>query len=100
MVRHIVMWTLKENALGADKAANAQSMKAKLERLNGRIDGLKRLEVSCSVLVADPECDVVLVSEHEDRAGLNAYANHPEHQACVAFIKEVAATRRVVDYEI
>lgn len=100
MVRHVVMWTLKEHALGKDKKANAQTMKMMLERLNGRVDGLNRLEVGCSILNADPACDVILISEHDDQGGLSAYRNHPEHRACVEFIRQIAASAKVVDFEL
>ena len=32
MIKHIVMWTFKDNAEGADKAANAKKMKELLEK--------------------------------------------------------------------
>jgi len=100
VVRHIVMWTLKEEAEGAAAAENAAVMKEKLEALNGRIEGLKHLEVSFDIVAAEPECHVVLCSEHDDVDALNFYQTHPEHQACVAFVKKVAATRKVLDYVI
>jgi len=100
MVKHIVMWTLKENAEGATARENGAKMKEMLEALNGRIDGLKHLEVSCDIVAADPECHVVLCSEHEGEDALNHYQGHPEHQACVAFVKKVAASRKVLDYVV
>ncbi len=100
MIRHIVMWTLKEEAEGAAAAENAAVMKEKLEALNGRIQGLRHLEVSFDIVEAEPECHVVLCSEHDDEDALQFYQIHPEHQACVAFIKKIAATRKVLDYAV
>ena len=100
MVRHIVMWTLKEEADGNPAAVNAAEMKKLLEALNGRIEGLRHLEVSFNIIASDPECHAVLCSEHDDAAALDFYQAHPEHQACVAFIRKVAATRKVLDYVI
>lgn len=100
MIKHIVMWKLRENAEGADAATNAATMKEMLEALNGRIEGLRHLEVSSVIVESSPECDVVLYSELESREALEGYQIHPEHQACVAFIKNVVAERRVLDYEI
>ena len=100
MVRHIVMWTLKEEAEGAAAADNAAAMKEKLEALNGRIKGLRHVEVSFDIVAADPECHVVLCSEHDDAEALDFYQDHPEHQACVSFVKKVAATRKALDYVI
>ncbi len=100
MVKHIVMWTLKDEAEGATAAENGAKMKEMLEALAGRIDGLKHIEVSVEVVAADPDCHVVLFSEHDDVAALDHYQTHPEHQACVGFVKKVASGRKAVDYVI
>jgi len=100
VVRHIVMWTLKEEAEGAVAKDNAARIKEMLEGLAGRIDGLRHIEVSHDVVAADPECHVVLCSEHDDVDALNHYQGHPEHQACVAFVKSVVTSRKALDYEI
>lgn len=100
MVRHIVMWTLKEEAEGKTATENAAKMKEILEALNGRIDGLQQLDVSFDIVDADPECHIVLCSDHDDAAALDHYQSHPEHQACVAFVKKVAASRKALDYQI
>lgn len=100
MIKHIVMWKLKEEAEGGTAAENALKMKTMLEALQGRIDVLRKIEVGIEVFASAPECDVILYSEFDSRADLDAYQVHPEHQACVAFIRNVVAERRVVDYEI
>lgn len=100
MIKHIVMWTLKVEALGRGKAENAAEMKVMLEALEGRIPGLLHIEVGADVFGATPACDVILYSELASREALAGYQDHPEHQKCVAFVREVAASRSVVDYEI
>ena len=100
MVRHIVMWTLKEEAEGVAAKDNAAKMKAMLEALDGRIEGLRHIEVSYDIVAAEPECHIVLCSEHDDEAALNFYQNHPEHQACIPFVKLVASSRKAVDYTV
>lgn len=100
MVRHIVMWTLKDEAEGNSAAENGAKMKEILEALKGRIEGLRHIEVSVNIVAADPECHVILCSEHDDVDALNHYQDHPEHQACVAFVKKVASGRKAVDYVI
>ncbi len=42
MLKHVVMWKLKDEAEGADRATNARRVKAALESLRGRIPGLAR----------------------------------------------------------
>jgi hypothetical protein len=100
MIKHIVMWKLREEAEGGTAAENAAKMKTMLEALQDRIDVLEKIEVGTDVFASAPECDVVLYSEFKTRADLDAYQVHPEHQACVAFVKKVVSDRRVVDYEI
>lgn len=100
MIKHIVMWTLKDEALGADKAANAKKMKELLEALPASISVLRAIEVGVDVFAASPACDVILYSVFDSRADLDSYQAHPEHQKVVGFVKQVAASRSVVDYEI
>jgi heme-degrading monooxygenase HmoA len=99
MVTHIVLWRLKDAALGNDKATNARLIREKLEALRGRIPGLLRLEVGRDFSATDVSADLVLVTEFESRADLAAYQAHPDHQAVVAFVREVVTERRLVDYE-
>ena len=100
MVKHIVMWTLKDSAEGADKSANAHKMKELLEALPAHISVLREIEVSVDVFAATPACDVVLYSVFDSRADLDVYQVHPEHQKVVAFVKLVVNSRSVLDYEV
>ncbi|MES9996829.1 Dabb family protein [Desulfovibrio aminophilus] len=100
MIKHIVMWTLKDEAQGKSAAENAAEMKRMLEALEGRIPGLLHIEVSTDVFNASPACQVVLYSEFAARADLAVYQPHPEHQKCVQFIAQVVSGRGVLDYEV
>ena len=99
MIRHIVAWRLKDSALGNDKAANARLLKEKLEALPAQIPVLRSLAVGLDFSATENSADVVLVTEFESRAALAAYQVHPEHKAVVAFVSQVVAERRLVDYE-
>lgn len=100
MIKHIVMWKLKEVAEGKTKQENAEIMKELLEGLPAKIKELDSAEVGINILKGEDAaiCDVVLTTICEDEDALNAYAVHPEHQKVVQFIKKVAEERRVVDY--
>ncbi|OEU68621.1 MAG: stress responsive protein [Desulfovibrio sp. S3730MH75] len=100
MIKHIVMWTLKDEAAGGTGAENGLKMKEILENLSGKIEGLKHIEVGVEVFEAAPDCSVILYSEFETKQDLDFYQNHPLHQECVSFVKQVAASRSVVDYVI
>jgi len=93
MVKHIVMWKLRDKA-------DAAEIKERLEALNGRIPGLIRLEAGIDFLASAQSADLVLYAELESRAALEAYQNHSEHQAVVPLVKAAAVSRTVVDYEI
>jgi hypothetical protein len=92
------MWKLKETAEGRSAAENAKIMKEMLSALPGLIPVLRTLVVSTDVFVSIPETEVVLYTVFDSPEDLDAYQVHPEHQKCVAFVKAVAAERRVVDY--
>jgi hypothetical protein len=99
MVKHIVLWRLKDSALGNSKAENARLVKEKLESLRGIIPGLLKAEVGIDFGTSDQSFDVALYSEFESREALRGYQDHPAHRAVVSFIREVREERYVVDYE-
>lgn len=100
MVKHIVLWRLKESAEGCSAAENALRIKQALEALNGRIPGLLRLEVGIDFSREEGSSDVALYSEFDSRAALEVYQNHPLHEEVKALVMAVRSERRVVDYEV
>jgi hypothetical protein len=44
--------------------------------------------------------DVVLYSEFESLAALDAYQNHPQHVALKPFVGAVREARQCMDYEV
>lgn len=99
MIRHIVMWTLKDYAEGADKTTNAARMKALLESCRGVVPGIRRFDVVTPQPEFEATCDVLLDSEFESRAALDAYQEHPTHLAIKPFIGAVRSARQCFDYE-
>ena len=99
MIHHIVVWRLKDSALGNDQATNARLLKDKLEALPGQIPGLLRLEVGRDFSATENSSDVVLVTAFATKADLAAYQIHPAHKAVGLFVREVVAERRMIDYE-
>ena len=101
MIKHIVMFTLKDEALGKTKAEHLAAMKAMLEELPSKVPGVVELETATTgVFQSIPETDIVLYTAFKTREDLDFYATHPEHLKVLAFIKAVIAERRVVDYEV
>lgn len=99
MVKHIVMWKLKEQAAGASAKENAAKLKERLEALQATISEIKEIEVGINFNPGEAACDVVLYSAFESREALEAYQKHPDHVAIVGFVNEIRSTRHVVDYE-
>jgi len=93
------MWKLKEEAHGNDKATNAKMIKESLEALDGKIDGLMKIEVGIDYL-GEGNFDIVLYSELLKKDSLEVYQNHPLHQALLPFIREAVCDRKAVDYEV
>ena len=99
MIKHIVMWKLKDRAEGADKPANMVKMKALLDGCRGLVPGMGAFEVGLATPGLEATYDVVLYSEFDSREALDAYQHHPRHVAIKPFIGAVRAERQCVDYE-
>jgi hypothetical protein len=100
MIKHIVMWQLKDHAEGADKATNAIKMKALLDACSDIVPGIVKLEVAIAQAGLEATYDVVLYSEFESAAALDAYQNHPQHLALKPFVGAVRLARQCMDYEV
>ena len=92
MVKHIVLYTLKE---GVDKAEAVKIIKDQLEPLVGVIPGLTHMEIR----QAYQGMDYALYSEFESREALAAYANHPAHLAAKDHFWDFLDSRVAADYD-
>ena len=100
MIKHMVLWRLNESAYGIDKQTNAQILKEKLLAMNGKVNGLQKIEVGFDFSKEKDSCDVVLYSEFENKEALHQYQIHPDHEAIKKWLSKVRYERRVVDYEV
>ncbi|XLZ71356.1 Dabb family protein [Massilia sp. SR12] len=100
MIKHIVMWKLKDHAEGADRATNARKMKAQLEACAAIVPGILKLEVGLAEPGLEATYDVVLYSEFESKEALDAYQSHPQHVALKPFFGAVRDARQCMDYSI
>ena len=100
MIKHIVIWKLKEYAEGADRAANAVKMKAMLDGCANIVPGILKFEAVLAQPGLESTYDIILYSEFADKAALDAYQEHPEHVAIKPFVGAVRAERQCMDYEI
>lgn len=99
MIKHIVMWKLKDNAEGKPKLENAKWIKKSLEGLLGIVKEIKSMEVGVNISKSDMAFDAVLISEFETLEDLEAYRSNPAHVKISQYIKKVKDDRVVVDFE-
>jgi heme-degrading monooxygenase HmoA len=78
MIRHIVMWDVRGGS-PRRKTRMWRTLQRSFHSLRGRMPGLLHVEIGVDTSRVDYACDVVLVSEFESQAALDAYATHPEH---------------------
>jgi hypothetical protein len=98
MIKHIVMWNVRGNTR-EEKDGAARFIKEQFEGLRGRIPGMRHLEVGLDLSQAGYACDVVLYTEFESGAALQAYAEHPAHVGVRTAIGDLRVARHQVDYQ-
>ena len=98
MIKHIVMWTVKDTE--KRKEENVALLKEKLMALPSLIPEIKGYEVGINLVESAAAFDVVLISEFESWQDLDTYRDHPEHVKVAKFIGTVRDSRAVVDYEV
>ncbi len=97
MVRHIVMWKLKDQNHEIKKA-NMNKMKEMLEALVGKIEGLRIMEVNPNI--KEDGYDLCLYSEFDNIDALEYYKTHPLHKEVQKFVHSVISERGFCDSEI
>lgn len=100
MVKHIILWTLKDELSVEEKAQIKEGIKEGLEGLQGKIPGLLEIKVQADRL-ASSNADLMLDSTFADEEALKGYAVHPEHVAVAnERVRPYTAIRSCLDYEI
>lgn len=93
MVKHIVVYTLKE---GFDKDDAVRLIASKLEPLVGKIPGLRHMEVRrCYAGM-----DYALYSEFDSAEAVKNYRAHPLHQEAKSHFHHMLEKRFSADYEV
>ncbi len=93
MVKHIVLYTLKE---GTDKEKAVEIIRQALEPLVGVIPGLVHLEIRRAY---QGGMDYALYSHFESKQALKDYAQHPAHLAAKEKFWSFLDQRFCADYE-
>ena len=94
MIKHIILWKLKEDAPAEAKA----EAKSRLESLNGKIPGMLSLTVHTNGL-ASSNADMMLDSAFETEEALAGYQVNPLHVAAATYVRSVVKSRVCMDFE-
>ena len=100
MVKHVIIWTLKDEYSDSEKASIKAEIKAGLEGLKGKIDGLLEIKVITEGL-SSSNTDLMLDSLFENEEALKGYAVHPDHVAvATGKVRPHAKIRSCFDFEV
>lgn len=97
MVKHIVLWTLTEEAKKNIDAV-ADDLQTRFKALLGVVDGLQAIEIGRNYNGGN--FDIVLYCEFATKEAQEKYQNHPAHLAIKKIVHSVVCGRECVDYEI
>ena len=81
MVKHIILWQLKDELSAAEKAEIKANIKTGLEGLAGQIPGLVEVHVNINGLPSS-NADLMLDTTFTDAAALKGYSTHPRPRGC------------------
>ena len=97
MVRHVILWTLKEEYQKEKASAVKAGIKEGLEGLKGVVPGLLEIKVYTEPL-ASANCDVMLDSMLESEEALKGYATHPAHvEVADTYVRPFTTSRVCMD---
>jgi len=98
MIKHVILWKLKDEYTAEEKTQCAAEIKRRLEALNGKIDGMMNLRVNTGALSSSC-ADVMLDSEFESVEALAGYQSNPLHLEAASYVRSVVSQRLCLDFE-
>lgn len=100
MVKHIILWNLKEEYSAQRKNEIKDGIKKGLEGLLGKIEGLTEIKVYTEGLESS-NADLMLDSTFESEKALKNYAVHPAHvEIADTLVRPFTAHRSCLDFKI
>ena len=101
MVKHIILWTLKDSLSEEEKIQIKKSIKEGLESLQGVVPGLTDIKVQIDGRLASSNADLMLDCTLESEEALKGYAVHPAHVAIAnSRVRPFTEIRSCLDYTI
>ena len=100
MVKHIILWQLKDEFSDEEKQTIKVGIKEGLESLQGKIPGLVDIRVVVDGLESS-NAEVMLDSTFESEEALKGYSVHPEHvKVANEKVRPFTKTRLCLDFEV
>ena len=100
MIKHIILWQLKDELSGEEEQKVKKEMKEGLENLHGEIPGLIEIKVQTECL-SSSNADVMLDSTFESEEALKEYSIHPKHvYVADKNVRPYTKTRICIDFEV
>lgn len=101
MVKHIILWTLKDSLSEEEKIQIKKSIKEGLESLQGVVPGLTDIKVQIDGRLSSSNADLMLECTLESEEALKGYAVHPAHVAIAkSRVRPFTAIRSCLDFTI
>jgi len=100
MIRHIVMFKLRNFDNETEKTEAVNELLRRLDELPSKIDLIRKYESGADIRKLEWSYDISLVMDFNSMADLDAYTIHPAHQEFVAFNKDFSIAKVCVDYEV
>ncbi|MCQ2226347.1 MAG: Dabb family protein [Bacteroidales bacterium] len=98
MIKHIVLFKMRDDIAAAEKEVELKVIKAGLEALLGIAPTLRSIEVGINCNPAE-KFDLSLIATFDNLDDLNAYAVHPDHVAVSKRIRAILDVRACNDFE-
>ena len=99
MVKHIILWQLKDELSESEAIEVKKGIKNGLEGLKGVVPGIVDIHVQTERLDSS-NADVMLDSTFESEEALNGYSVHPEHvKVADKYVRPFTKSRTCMDYE-
>lgn len=101
MVKHIILWKLREDLTPEEKVTVKKEIKKGLEGLVGTVPGLLEVKVRIDGLIDSSNADLMLDCTLESAEALRGYAVHPAHVAVAnGKVRPYTVLRTCIDFEI
>ena len=99
MVKHIVLFKLKDEVPAEEKLVVMTKFKEAIEALPAKISVIRKVEVGLNMNPGET-WNIALYSEVDTLEDVKFYATHPDHVAAGKILAETKESRACVDYEL